>query len=133
MPNTRARRRLRVLLIDDDAAIREIARLALVRLADHELDEASSGAEGISLAKLSPPDLILLDRTMPGLDGLETLLLIRKDRALREIPVVFLTGRTSASELARYQELGAIGAIAKPFDPHRLARQVEGILEARAL
>lgn len=114
----------RILYIDDEADIREIAQMAL------ELDPAfavrtcASGREGIAAAREWGPALILLDVMMPELDGPAVLGLLRNDPATSKIPIVFITARTQAQETAHLRVLGARGVIAKPFDPMTLAAQV---------
>ena len=86
---------LRVLLIDDSKPVRMIARLGLSRLGGVDTLEASSGEEGLELARTAHPDAILLDVNMPGLGGRETLAALQADPATRDIPVVFLTAEES--------------------------------------
>jgi CheY-like chemotaxis protein len=114
----------RVLLVDDEDDIRLVARASLERLAGWEVLAASSGREGIALAKAERPDAIVLDVMMPGLDGPGTLVELRADAATADIPVVFLTAKVQAAERRRLEELGAAGVVAKPFDPMTLAGEL---------
>jgi CheY-like chemotaxis protein len=114
----------RVLLVDDEDDIRLVARASLERLAGWEVLAASSGREGIALAKAERPDAIVLDVMMPGLDGPGTLVELRADTATADIPVVFLTAKVQAAERRRLEELGAAGVVAKPFDPMTLAGEL---------
>ena len=118
----------RVLVIDDDDAIREVACVSLSAVAGYQVEEAGSGAEGLEAARAAPPDAVLLDVMMPGMDGPTTLERLRADEATRDVPVVFLTAKVLRSEVERLQGLGARGVIAKPFDPVALAGQLAGIL-----
>lgn len=114
----------RILYVDDEPDIREIAEMALELDPDLEVRSVGSGPEALEIAIDWRPDLILLDVMMPGMDGPTTLstLRVRKDTAA--IPVVFITARTQAQEKERFLSLGAAGVISKPFDPMTLAATV---------
>ena len=118
----------RVLLIDDEDDIREVASLSLESVAGWETMLAPSGREGIRIAREQQPDAILLDVMMPDLDGPTTFRLLQEDPLTKSIPVVFLTAKAQAVEQRVLRELGANGVIAKPFDPLTLAAQVSGLL-----
>lgn len=118
----------RILYVDDEADIREIASLALGIDPDLEVRTAASGTEAIATAKEWRPELILLDVMMPGMDGPATLAALSGDAATSSIPVVFITARTQASDVARFHSLGAAGVIAKPFDPMELAANARAYL-----
>jgi CheY-like chemotaxis protein len=120
---------MKILIIDDEADIRRIAHLALGRVGDMEVLEATSGAEGLRKAEDNHPDAILLDVMMPGLDGPSTLAALRSNPATANIPVIFLTAKAMVSELARLRALGAAGVLTKPFDPMTLAGQVRAALK----
>ena len=115
----------RILLVDDDDNIRTIAELSLED--DFQVDIASSGQEAIDIAMVRPPDLILLDVMMPGLDGKATFSRFKEIPLLRAIPVVFMTAKVLTHEIDFYLELGAAGVISKPFDPLTLAEEVQTI------
>jgi CheY-like chemotaxis protein len=121
--------RKRILLIDDEDDIREVATLTLELTCDWEITAAGSGLDGIALARAHHPDAILLDVMMPDLDGPSTLAALRSDDATRDIPVIFLTAKVQSSDRQRFHQLGVRGIIAKPFDPIVLGAQVAGILE----
>jgi CheY-like chemotaxis protein len=114
----------RILYVDDEADIREVATMALELEPGFEVKCAASGAEALALAAEWRPDLIMLDVMMPGMDGPSTLSRLRADPATGMIPVIFITARTQAQEVDRFLAAGAIGFIAKPFDPMQLASQV---------
>ena len=121
----------RILYIDDEADIREIAQMALELDPAYAVRTARSGREGIAVAHDWVPALILLDVMMPELDGPTVLGLLREDPVTSEIPIVFITARTQAQEVAHLRALGARGVIAKPFDPMALAGQVRDFLDDR--
>jgi two-component system, OmpR family, response regulator len=121
----------RVLLVDDDAAIREIARLSLERIGDWSVTAAPSGPAALEIAEESPPfDAVLLDVMMPGLNGPQTLSLLREREAIgTATPAVFLTAKVQPADRERLREVGAAGVIAKPFDPMALAGELDAIVE----
>ncbi|HEX8671921.1 MAG TPA: response regulator [Longimicrobium sp.] len=118
----------RVLVIDDEDDIREVAQLALEAVAGWEVFGASSGAEGLRLAAEHVPDAILLDVMMPEMDGPSTFRALRAQPATAEIPVILLTAKVQATDRTRFQDLGVNGVLTKPFDPMELARQIEEVL-----
>ncbi|WP_321342145.1 response regulator [Breoghania sp.] len=121
---------MRVLYVDDEDDIREVAALSLGLDPELEVHVSSSGVEALEKVEALMPDIILLDVMMPGMDGPETLARLRANEAVRNIPVVFITARTQAYEIERFLSLGAVGVIAKPFDPLALADQVREHLES---
>lgn len=119
----------RVLYVDDDVDIRDIAELALELASGLEVRTSGSGTQALADAIDWVPDIILLDVMMPQMDGPETLRRLRADERTRSIPVVFITARTQSHEVEEYTAMGALGTIAKPFDPMMLADQISGFLE----
>lgn len=118
----------RILIVDDEDDIREVAQMTLEMMAGWDVRTASSGAQGLSMAAADPPDAILLDVMMPEMDGPATLARLRAEPATAGVPVVFLTAKAQAAEQRRLAELGAAGVLAKPFDPSLLADQVSRAL-----
>ena len=118
-----------ILYVEDEADIRTVAQLALETVGGFTLTVCSSGEEAVQVGPSSRPDLILLDVMMPGMDGPTTLAALRKDPALADTPVMFMTAKVQPSEIQQYRDLGALDVIAKPFDPMTLADQVRGIWE----
>ena len=118
----------RILYIDDEPDIREVAEMALELDPSFQVRTCASGKEGIAVAAAWQPDLILLDVMMPGMDGPSTLDALRQDSATQGIPVVFITARIQSQEVAALRALGASGVLAKPFDPMTLAEQARGFL-----
>jgi CheY-like chemotaxis protein len=116
----------RVLYVDDEPDIREIAEMSLSLDPDFAVRTAASGAEALDLAAQWRPDIILLDVMMPVTDGPAVLAELR---ALgHATPVVFVTARAQRSEIQTFATLDAKGVIAKPFDPVSLAAQVRAFL-----
>ena len=120
----------KVLYVEDDLDIQEVARLALEVVGRLEVDVASSGTEAVALARTSIPDLVLLDVMMPGMDGPTTFAALREIPGMETVPVIFVTAKVQASEIQQYLDLGAVGVIAKPFDPMTLADQARELWAA---
>lgn len=114
----------RILVIDDEAPIRAVIQGCLEELAGWEVLTAESGYEGVAIASSQKPDAILLDMSMPGLDGEATFELLHNNPDTSFIPVVFLTAKALPEERAHYLKLGAGGLITKPFSPLTLASQI---------
>lgn len=113
----------RVLVVEDDQAIRMLCAFNLKAIGLSVL-EAADGEEGLELARLARPDLILSDVSMPGLDGFELAEALQSYEDTRGIPVAFMTGHREESYEARARELGAVAVLRKPFDPETLASVV---------
>lgn len=118
----------RILYVDDEADIREVAQMALELDPEMDVRTCPSGADGIEHAIAWRPDLILLDVMMPGMDGPTVFSQLKERPETSDIPVVFITARTQAHEVAGFLELGARGVLAKPFDPMTLAAQVKAFM-----
>jgi two-component system OmpR family response regulator len=119
---------VKILIIDDEPDIRKIAKLSLSRVGGMQVVEAASGPDGVRLAEAERPDAILLDVMMPGMDGPETLALLKAGLATSKIPVLFLTAKAMSSELERLKTLGAVAVLTKPFDPMKLPQELKAAL-----
>jgi len=119
---------IRILYVDDEDDIREVASMSLELDPDFEVRSCASGSDALPVAEDWKPNLILLDVMMPGMDGPATFALLRSRPATADIPVVFITARTQVTEVEGFKALGAKGVIAKPFDPMSLAAQVRSYL-----
>lgn len=122
----------RILLVEDDAAVREIARLSLESIGGHRVLAVDSGEAALSQAEAFGPDLLLLDVAMPGMDGPEALAQLRERPALSALPAAFLTAATQAREIDRYRRLSVDDVIAKPFDPTELCARIDALFVAPA-
>jgi CheY-like chemotaxis protein len=118
----------RILIVDDEDDIREVAQMSLEMVAGWEVIPARSGDEGVRLAALHRPDAVLLDVMMPGMDGPATAQLLRDAPATAAIPVILLTAKVQPADRRRLEALGVAGVLAKPFDPMELANQVSSLL-----
>jgi CheY-like chemotaxis protein len=117
----------RVLVVDDDAAIRLVCTVNL-ELAGFEVLVAEDGLRGLEQAYDGGPDLVVLDVMMPGLDGFELAAKLRRDERTRSIPLLFVTGESAPESKARAHALGALDYLTKPFDPAALASLVADAL-----
>ena len=117
----------RVLYVDDDPDIREIAEIALAEIGGFTVSVGSGGQEGLDLARTFRPQLVLLDVMMPGMDGPTTMQNLHADADFANLPVVFLTAKIQPVEVQRYLDMGAVDVVAKPFDPLTLADQLREI------
>lgn len=118
----------RVLIIDDEPDIREVAQLSLEMGRGWEVLAAASGEEGLRAAERESPDAILLDVMMPELDGPTVLTRLLANPETSAIPVVFLTAKVQGADQRRFAEMGVAGILAKPFDPLTLADEMAVLL-----
>jgi CheY-like chemotaxis protein len=118
----------RILIIDDEDDIREVAALTLEATAGWDIVTANGGAEGIRVASQSHPDAILMDVMMPGMDGPTTFRQMQLDPELAGIPVLLLTAKVQGVDQRRFAGLGVAAVLFKPFDPLTLASQVSEVL-----
>ena len=118
----------KILIIDDEDDIREVAALSLESVAGWEVVKASSGAQGLVQAARERPDAILLDVMMPGMDGPATVRELKKNPATAQIPVVLLTAKVQVNDQKRFADLGVKAVLFKPFDPLKLSEQIAGVL-----
>ena len=124
-------RRVRVLVVDDEASIRSLCRINL-ELAGLDVSEAQDGLEAIALVRNETFDVVLLDVMMPHVDGWEVAELLAGDDSTRNLPIVFLTARADPGDFQRGFDLGAVGYVRKPFDPVPLAGYLRRILDGLA-
>ena len=118
----------KILIIDDEDDIREVAALSLESVAGWEVIVASSGAQGLARAIEHKPDAILLDVMMPGMDGPTTFRELRKNPVTAKIPVLLLTAKVQSSDQRRFADLGVEAVLFKPFDPLTLSAEIAGVL-----
>lgn len=118
----------RVLVVDDDQAIREIAQMSLELMAGWQVEVASNGVEALQICAARRPDAIVLDVMMPTMDGPTTFANLQADAQMRHVPVVLLTAKVQPDERRRWKQLGVMGVLAKPFDPLRLSEQLAVLL-----
>lgn len=114
----------KILIIDDESDIREVAAMSLETVSGWGVLQANSGMEGMRIAQERSPDAILLDVMMPDMDGPTTLQLLRSNDATARIPVIFLTAKVQSADRKRFAELGVAAVLSKPFDPLSLGDQI---------
>jgi CheY-like chemotaxis protein len=118
----------RILVIDDDADVRELTMLSIRHTTAWQVETADCGEDGIRSATSRPPDAILLDVHMPSMDGPSTLRHMQSHPLLANIPVIFFTGNTRPADTERLSGLGVTAILPKPFDPLTLAGEIAGVL-----
>jgi len=114
----------RVLVVDDEANIREVLRHYLEQ-AGYAVTEASDGNEALRLAEAAPPDLIVLDLMLPGMDGLE---ICQRLRARSAVPILMLTARGEEEDKVSGFTQGADDYVTKPFSPREVVLRVGAIM-----
>ena len=117
----------RVLYVEDDPDIQAVARVALEVVGRLTVKICPSGEDALRDIAAFAPDMVLLDVMMPGMDGPGTLAALRALPQWKDIPVAFMTAKVQPNEVEHYTSLGALGVVAKPFDPMKLADQIRGI------
>jgi len=122
----------RILIIDDSLDFRALLA-RLLKASGFEMMEAESGEEGLQKIGEFQPDLILLDIMMPGIDGYEVCERIKADPCSRDIPIIFLSGRTDAADKIRGLAIGGADYITKPFDRGEVIARIENQLKIRRL
>jgi two-component system, chemotaxis family, chemotaxis protein CheY len=118
----------RVVAVDDNAVVTGLIA-AVLGQAGYEVETAPAGGEALVILQRNPPDLLLLDLEMPGLDGLEVLRILRDEKVCQGVPVIMLTGESDGHYVGRARELGASGYLLKPFRAEQLRAQVKRVME----
>jgi len=115
-------RKPKVIIVDDDRETRELLALAL-QMENFEVSQAANGLRLISTLHVDRPDVILLDVNMSWIDGFELCRAVRKNEEFRQIPVIFISARSSATDVKRGREAGASDYFTKPVElPTLIAR-----------
>ncbi|MBE9067018.1 response regulator [Leptolyngbya cf. ectocarpi LEGE 11479] len=113
-----------ILIIDDDADIREATQLCLEITGHWDVLKASNGQEGIAIAQTEHPDVILLDMMMPGMDGLTILERLQDNPQTQQIPIIILTAKAQSHEQEFFRQLKVLSVITKPYDPMTISDQI---------
>ncbi len=124
---------IRLLHVEDDADIREIAKLSLELSGGFDVLQCNCGQDALAQASLFEPDVIVLDMMMPGMSGKETLLRMRTISGLSDVPALFMTARADHSDLEDLRAIGAVDVIGKPFDPMTLGAQIRSAMQRAEL
>lgn len=118
----------RILVIDDEQRIQEVVQTCLEILSGWDVVTASSGNEGLLKAQTQQPDAILLDVSLPEMNGFTIFQKLQENPVTQAIPVVLLTAKVQPTDRAKFAQLGVAGVITKPFDPVQLASQIASAL-----
>lgn len=119
----------RILVVDDEPDLLSTVEYRL-KFANYNVITASNGKEGLDQAKAEKPDLILLDTNMPIMSGHEVLASLRADPAIRHIPVIMVTARCEAQDIAAASAHGVSDYVTKPFDFGDLMGKIQAVLKS---
>lgn len=114
----------KILVIDDEDDIREVAKISLELMAGFNVILAETGQEGIKKAEYEQPDAILLDVMLPDMNGIDTLAKLQDNPLTKNIPVIFLTAKTQITDQHRFAKLNIKAMITKPFKPATLVQDL---------
>lgn len=117
-----------ILLVEDDSLLRHAFRL-LLEDAGYRIYEAGTAQEAIAKARVSPPDLILLDLGLPDAPGLDVARTVRLQETTQDTPIIALTGRVGADEKRQCIEAGCTSYLTKPIEPKELLRRLSEFLK----
>ncbi len=120
-----------LLVVEDEEDIQELVRYNLER-DGYAVTTVASGEDALEKAAATPPDLILLDLMLPGLNGLDVCRALRAEQSTKKIPIIMLTARSEESDIVAGLELGADDYVTKPFSPRILLARVRAVLRRRA-
>jgi two-component system chemotaxis response regulator CheY len=125
MPNANA---VKVLLVDDQNSVRQMARITLEEIGFRQISEAENGVQAMHTASLQPIDLIISDYNMPEMDGLALLRAVRSHPVVRKVPFILLTGRGDRELVVKAAEAGVNNYLVKPFTPAVLREKIEQVM-----
>ena len=117
----------KVLVIDDELNLRKLVKANLTARG-YQVTVAADGEEGLRLAQLERPDLILLDLMLPGMSGWDVLMVLKTTQKLRKIPVIIMTAVVPEGGEYKIRSMRTAGYLVKPFGVDELMRQVEQVL-----
>ena len=119
-----------ILVVDDEEDLLELVRYTLSK-DGHVITCAGTGEDALKAARKQPPDLIVLDLMLPGIDGMEVCRRLKGDSKTRDIPIIMLTAKTEESDVISGLDRGADDYITKPFSPRVLAARVKSLLRRK--
>ena len=125
MPNAAA---LKVLVVDDQASVRQMTRISLEKLGIRLIHEAENGQTALATAMAQPIDLIISDYNMPEMDGVGLLRAVRSHMSIRKVPFILVTGRGDRELVVKAAQAGVNNYIVKPFDKSTLRQKLEAVL-----
>ena len=118
----------RILIVDDDITLKT-ALIRYLQKRGYSVQDASSGAEALALFEQNPPDVVVSDVMMPGMDGMEFCRRLRATRSGQLVPFIFLSGRKELDDRIQGHQMGADDYLVKPFEPKELLAKIEAQLE----
>jgi DNA-binding response OmpR family regulator len=121
----------RILIVEDEPDIAEVLQFNLVK-AGFEVEVESRGDNALAAVRRRPPDLIVLDLMLPGLDGLEVARVLGRDPTTARIPIVMLTAKGEEVDRIVGLELGADDYLSKPFSPREVVLRIKAVLRRRS-
>lgn len=119
---------LKVLIVDDQTSVRQMARLTLEEIGVRLIHEAENGTRAIEMASVQPLDLIISDYNMPEMDGLGLLRAVRSHPSARRVPFILVTGRGDRELVVKAAQAGANNYVVKPFTAEILRKKIEQVL-----
>src|SRR5678815_425127 len=122
----------RIMVVEDEIDVANLVKHALERGGDANVEIVGSGAAALQSVSKTPPDLLILDLNLPGLDGTEVCRILRSRPGSSQLPIIMLTARTDESERVLGLDLGADDYITKPFSPRELAARVRAVLRRKS-
>lgn len=122
-----------ILVADDDPNVALLVKMTLAKDPDYNIEIVSNGEDALRKVAEAPPDLLLLDVMMPGVDGMEVCRRIKTDDKTKYIPVIMVTAKRESEDMIKGMELGANDYITKPFNPEELLARVRVHLRIKSL
>ena len=123
---------MRLMHVEDDGDIREVAKMALEFSGKFQVKQCASGEDAVEQVSDYQPDVLLLDVMMPGMSGPETLQRLRQIGGFENTPAIFMTARAQPSEIEELKALSAVAVVIKPFDPITLGDQIIEAVQTHA-
>ena len=120
------------MVVEDEIDVANLVKHALERGGDANVEIVGSGAAALQSVSKTPPDLLILDLNLPGLDGTEVCRILRSRPGSSQLPIIMLTARTGESDRVLGLDLGADDYITKPFSPRELAARVRAVLRRKS-
>lgn len=120
---------MKILLVDDSAAMRQIQKKILVGLGIAQIVEAGDGQAAVKAAETEKPDLIMMDWNMPVMTGIEALKQIKANPELKAIPVIMVTSESEKSNIMEAIKAGAANYVVKPFNGASIREKIEPYLK----
>jgi len=130
MPSDETGKKAKIAIIDDEKALVETLK-SFLEERGFSVISAYDGVSGLELIKREKPDIVILDITMPELDGRDVLIQLKKNEDTKSIPVIMLTVKSEPFDVDYGMELGADDYLPKPCEVHRLLKHIDAILKKR--